>query len=301
MKNIKLFLNENKIQQAAIFLSGSGTNAMKVLDYWKSLKNPEWKPVVIVTDAPEKSKAKEIAENYDLPLISHDIKLFYKKRGLNRVSIRTEEGQRIREEWTDVLRKLIAEYNIDFGVFAGFIPLTNITSDFPCLNIHPGDLTVEQNGKRLLVGLHTIPIELAIVNGFDSLRSSVLIVQEYSGVGGEMDSGPILGISPEVNIDLKSFTREQLIDVYNNRPEKRPVGGFKDDLENIAKYNQELLKVNGDWVVFPKAINDFGKNSFAIDNGDLLLYKENSSWNSIKTIVYCKNTKKIFDKICITN
>jgi folate-dependent phosphoribosylglycinamide formyltransferase PurN len=293
----RFFLTENKIQKAAIFLSGSGTNAVKVLDYWKEQPNPEWEPAVIITDAPEKSRANEIAKDYNLPLISHDIKLFYNKRGLNRVSIRTEEGQRVREEWTNELRKLISSYKIDFGVFAGFIPLSNISADFPCLNIHPGDLTVEMDGKRLLVGLHTIPIELAIINGLDGLRSSVIIVETYSGAGGEMDSGPILGVSLEVPIDLKSYTREQLIGIYNKRAEKRPIGGYKDDLEKVAKYNQELLKVNGDWIVFPRVINDFAKNNFAIDKGDKLLYNENSYWKAVKTVVYGKNIIKIFDNI----
>jgi folate-dependent phosphoribosylglycinamide formyltransferase PurN len=290
--NINLFLEKKEIQNAAIFLSGSGTNAVKVLQFWEKLENPGWRPAVIVTDAPEKSKAMDIAQKYSLPLVSHDIRLFYKERGLTRVSIRTKADQKVREEWTNTLRNLIAEYDIDFGILAGFIPLSNITSDFPCLNIHPGDLTVEKNGKRLLVGLHTIPIELAIVTGLNVLRSSVIIAQTYTGAGGEMDSGPILGVSPEVNIDLKSFTRNQLVDIFNKRPEKCPVGGYKDDLEKLAKYNQELLKVNGDWIVFPRAINDFAKNKFAVDDDNFLLYKENSSWNSIKTIVYGQNTQK---------
>ena len=293
---MKLFLKKDKIQKAAIFLSGTGTNAVKILEYWKNVERCEWEPAVIVTDLPEKSKAKEIAEKYNLPLICHDIKLFYRTRGLNRVSIKSEEGQRVREEWTNELRTLLSTFKIDFGIFAGFIPLTNITSDFPCLNIHPGDLTVEKDGKRLLVGLHTIPIELAIINGLDSLRASVIIVETYSGAGGEMDRGPILGISPAVQIDLKSFTKDELIKIYNKRIDRRPVGGYKDDLENIAKHNQELLKVNGDWVVFPRVVNDFAKNKFAIDKAEILLYKENSSWNQIKTVVYGKKLKNVFEK-----
>jgi folate-dependent phosphoribosylglycinamide formyltransferase PurN len=293
----RLFLKDDKIRKAAIFLSGSGTNAVKVLDYWKELVKPEWEPAVIITDAPDKSKAEDISDKYNLPLIAHDIKRFYNTRGLNRVSIRTEEGQRVREEWTNELRKLISEYKIDFGIFAGFIPLSNISADFPCLNIHPGDLTVEADGKRLLVGLHTIPIELAIINGLDGLRSSVIIVETYSGAGGEMDSGPILGISPSITIDLKSYSRERLIDIYNRRSVKRPIGGYKDDLEEVAKYNQELLKINGDWIVFPRAINDFAKNNFALDKENQLLYKENSCWKAVKTVVYSKNIKKIFDNI----
>ena len=53
-------------------------------------------PAVIITDAPDKSKAKDIAEKYNLPLISHDIKKFYSYHGLKRVSILTSEGQKAR-------------------------------------------------------------------------------------------------------------------------------------------------------------------------------------------------------------
>ena len=178
------------------------------MKYWRENNSTNWSPAVIVTDTPQKSRAAEISQLNNIPLIEHDIRAFYKANCLNRISILTPEGQAVREKWTNKLREMLIPYNIDFGILAGFVPLTNITSDFPCLNIHPGDLTVEQNGKRLLVGLHTIPIELAIINGFSSLRSSVIIAQTYTGRGGEMDSGPILGISPEVPIDFKSYFQE---------------------------------------------------------------------------------------------
>ena len=110
--------------------------------------------------------------------------------------------------------------------------------------------------------------------------------------------GPILGVSTEVPIDLQSYKLDELIHIYKSRPNKRPVGGFKDELENTAEHNQELLKVNGDWIVFPRTVNDFAKNNFAIDNENNLLYKENNMWKSIKTIVYSKNKKNMFDKHC---
>ena len=102
------------------------------------------------------------------------------------------------------------------------MPLSNITGDFPCLNVHPGDLTVERDGQRVFVGLHAIPTELAIINNFKTIRSSVIIAQPYTGQGGEMDSGPILGISPELELGLQAFTYAELLDIYNKRPAKKP-------------------------------------------------------------------------------
>ena len=47
----------------------------------------------------------------------------------------------------------VATFLVSLGILAGFVPLTNLTSDFPCLNVHPADLTVTApDGRRLLAG-----------------------------------------------------------------------------------------------------------------------------------------------------
>lgn len=284
MKNLLNLRNDGKIPHGAIFMSGSGSNAEKVLDFQK--KNPaKWLPAVIVTDDPEKSRAAEIAENYDLPLAALSIRKFYRQHGEDKISLASENGRRIRELWTEALREKIASFDIDFGILAGFMPLSNITGDFPCLNVHPGDLTVEQNGQRLFVGLHAIPTELAIINNFKTIRSSVIIAQPYTGKGGEMDSGPILGVSPELELDLQGFSHAQLLAVYNKRPARKLVGGWNDALSKIASANQERLKEKGDWIVFPQVVNDFAAGKFALENGDLYFKKENG-WEKINTIEY---------------
>jgi len=293
MKSLNFFLNNKAVKQnAAIFISGSGTNAEKVLEYYFNQSERNWTPAVIITDAPKKSRAKEIAHKFDIPLISHDIKDYYKKNGLRKVSLKTEVGRDIRQNWTNELRDLISTYSIDFGILAGFIPLTNITADFPCLNIHPGDLTVEIDGKRLLIGLHTIPIELAILNGHSHLRSSVILAQTYTGSGDGMDSGPILGISNLVPINLLDMTVDELNKISIVRPSTRPYGGYKDKLEKVAKYNLETLKQQGDWIVFPRVVSDFASNKFAFDNNSNLFYKGNNGWIRINTVVYGINIIK---------
>ena len=284
MKKLLEYKNEEKMPHGAIFMSGNGSNAEKVLDFQKK-SSVKWLPSVIITDDPERSRAAEIAANYDLALVELSIREFYRHHGEDKISLFTENGRRIRKLWTDALREKIAPYNIDFGILAGFMPLSNITGDFPCLNIHPGDLTVERNGQRLFVGLHAVPTELAIVNNFKTIRSSVIIAQPYTGQGGEMDTGPILGISPELELNLQGFTHAQLLDIYNKRPDKKPRGGWNDALSKIASANQERLKEKGDWIVFPQVVNDFASGKFAIENGDLYYQKE-KGWQKIKTIEY---------------
>ncbi|MCK5844800.1 MAG: hypothetical protein KAG97_08845, partial [Victivallales bacterium] len=224
------------------------------------------------------------------PLVKHDIRAFYRERGEERMSLATERGRKIRGEWTDTLRELLAPFRVDFGVLAGFVPLTNITSDFPCLNVHPGDLTVTENGKRILVGLHTIPIEIAILKGLFSLRSSVIIAQTYTGAGGEMDTGPILGVSEPVPIDLMGKTVAELAAIAKSRPEKRPKGGFDDALERVAKHNQEILKMKGDWTVFPPVVADFAAGRFGRDdeNDTMLFLGDDGDWTAAKTVEYGK-------------
>jgi folate-dependent phosphoribosylglycinamide formyltransferase PurN len=276
-------------------MSGSGSNVEKLLEWIeRSTNESTWIPAVIVTDAPRTSRAEEIAEKWSIPLVKHDIRAFYKERGEERMSLATERGREIRGEWTEELRALLAPFNISFGVLAGFVPLTNITSDFPCLNVHPGDLTVTENGKRILVGLHTIPIEIAILRGFSSMRSSVIIAQTYTGAGGEMDTGPILGVSKPVSIDLMGKSLSELAKIAELRPKKRPKGGFADALAIIAKHNQERLKMKGDWTVFPPVVADFAAGRFAQgDEQDSMLFRqENGGWISAVTVEYGNNDER---------
>ena len=284
VKNLLENLNGEKMPHGAIFMSGNGSNAEKVLDFQKKT-SAKWLPVVIITDDPERSRAAEIAANYRLPFVELSIREFYRRHGEDKISLASENGRRIRKLWTAALREKIAPFNIDFGILAGFMPLSNITGDFPCLNVHPGDLTVERNERRLFVGLHAMPTELAVINNFKTIRSSIIIAQPYSGQGGEMDSGPILGISPELELDLQGFSHAQLLDIYNNRPAKKPAGGWNDVLSKIAAANQERLKEKGDWVVFPQVVNDFAAGKFALKDGDLY-FKTEKKWTKVNAIEY---------------
>ena len=77
---------------AAIFLSGTGTNAAKLLEGWRSGEYRGWTPRVLVTDKPETSRARSLAAEYGLPLVEHDIAtLFIKSKLLNSAQAE-EEG-----------------------------------------------------------------------------------------------------------------------------------------------------------------------------------------------------------------
>lgn len=286
MENLKFFKFQNTKARVAILMSGSGTNAEKLLE---SLKHPRfntWTPSVIFTDAPKTSRAEAIAQKYHIPYVSSDIREFYNQHGEKRVSLATERGREIRQLWTEHVRELLKSFDIDFVLLAGFVPLTNLTEDYTCLNVHPGDLTCEKNGVRFLAGLHTFPIENAILAGHTALRSSVIIAQPYSGAGGEMDTGPILGISPAMPIDFQGHDMQTIQNWKKARPEQRPVGGYKDEFESLASYNQDKLKAEGDWLVFPPVVADFAAGKFAMDADGKLYYKSVLGIVAVKTVAY---------------
>jgi len=272
---------------AAIFLSGGGSNARILLQKWRLAgEQAPFTVTAIVTDAPEQSAARQLAAEFNLPLVAEDIRAFYRERGQNRVSIATAAGQQIRQQWTQALRQKLQAYRVDFAVLAGFVPLTNLTGDFPCLNIHPGDLTYLKDGERYLVGLHTIPVERAILEDLEYLRSSVILALPYTDSGKDMDNGPILGLSPAVEIDLGSHSLEYLRQIAAARPAKRPAGGFADELETLAEHNQLRLKERGDWVVLPPAVFDFARGRFGHDTDGALFYRLGQKWHPVETVIY---------------
>lgn len=298
--NLLLPLIKNKLPEAAIFLSGSGTNAEKILQRLKkeAAENIEsaYKVSVLVTDAPESSRALELGKEYGIPVVAEDIRAFYRANGEERVSIRSPKAQELRRLWSDSLRQKLSAYDIDFAIFAGFVPLTDLTADFPCLNVHPGDLTYLKDGQRFLIGLHSLPIELAILEGLSGLRSSVILARPYSGSGEDMDNGPILGISTEVAIDLQKMRLSELQEISQQRAEKRPIGGYKDKLAEIAAANLEALKIGGDWLLLPEVVEDFAKGRYAINENQQLHYKMNEKFYPIETVVFDgKNREVIFN------
>jgi folate-dependent phosphoribosylglycinamide formyltransferase PurN len=275
-------------RRAAIFMSGSGANAERILQQQQSEDAQSYRIEAIVTDRPESSRAGELASTFGVPMIGHDIRAFYRSRGERRISIATDIGRELRRQWTDELRALLVPIGIEFGIFAGFVPLCNIAEDFPCLNVHPGDLTVLRDGERYLVGLHTIPIERAILAGLDNLRSSVIQVEPYVAGGSNMDAGPLLGLSPRVPIDLQGHSLSDLRDIAEARPKQRPIGGYRDGLEQVAEANQDALKHGGDLLVFPPVVRDFADGRFALEEQGQLAYRADfaTDFTPVTTVAY---------------
>lgn len=276
--------HESRKPAAMIFMSGSGVNAEKLLEM-EAAGSAAYRIAAIVTDVPDpgSSRASLLAGKFGKPLISLDIAAFYKARGLATTSLASPEGLKVREEWTDELRRMINRAGApDFGILAGFISLSDITSDFPCLNVHPGDLTVlDSDGGRRYVGLAARPVEKAILAGEKFLRSSVILAGGFTGRAGEVDSGPLLGISAPVAVDLAGETLDSLKAAMAARPGGRMVGGA-DVLRRVARINLENLKLRGDLTVLPGVADDFARGEFAPADGGAVIWRG----RRVKTVEY---------------
>ena len=190
----------------------------------------------------------------------------------------------MRNIWTSELRKKLQDYPVDFGILAGFMTLCNITNDLVCLNVHPGDLTVRENGKRIYAGLHRGPTERAILRGDKAIRSSVILAGPVGMQGAGMDEGPVLGISSPLPLDLMGRSLSFLKETAARRAGKEPSEYAHDALAQLALYNVERLKVSGDWVIFPRVVRDFASGLFSMEN-DVLYY-----WDRpVSTVLYPNN------------
>ncbi len=279
---------------AVIFMSGQGDNARKLLKDSIQNNSGNYQIKAIVTDNPQ-SNAQKIGDEFSIPVIIQDIKAFYKAHGFDSIRLSSPEAFDLRKAWSREVVEAIKDFSVDFGLMAGFKPLCDLMSYFPCLNIHPGDLSYCEDGKRVLTGLHTEPIEKAIIRGFTTLRSSVIVTEPLASDGGNVDGGFILGISDEVKIDFLDYTVEELEVVALNREGKKPVGGWNDSLSDVADHNLNRLKKHGDLQLYSKVVEDFAAGRFAYSGNTLLYRLENKL--PISTIIYGESFKEIIFSI----
>ena len=310
----------------AFALDGSGSCCGAVLDYHVALEpNSPMDPVVIVTSGMEGHQAAERTAEFQSMGVSLDahfnanIAGFYAKKGYFTpktrgtvdpqpwVTLRTPEGIAIREEWTEKVLMHEMDFNgIDLVIFGGFNPLTNMVGEIPCLNPHPGDLTYMKDGQRYLVGWHEEPIERAILEGLDTLRTTVMLAMPYDPKDPlkDMDNGLIVSLSAGVPVDLYGHRLSELKKIAAARPAVRPRAGFKDPLEEIASKNQDNLKKKGDWVALPPAAMDVAQGLIAVErfpdpNAGLLFLEDpydRKSARPIQHIVYHKTEDNKFER-----
>ena len=231
--------------RVAAFMSGSGTNIVRLIELEKKLKMKEgvspFEVVFIFSDRSDGScQGERIAHENAIPYFSYDIRAFYRRRKIKRTAA-SAEGLSLRREFDSVAAKLIKAFEIDLNVLGGY--MSYITLD-RCINVHPADLSIlTPEGKRRFVGDHAVLD--ALLSGEKSLCSSTIWTDR--GV----DTGPLLMVSKPLNVQitesLQTLTRDR----------KR--------LMKIVEEYQERLKKDGDWKIFPRTIEMIARGRFAFD------------------------------------
>jgi folate-dependent phosphoribosylglycinamide formyltransferase PurN len=249
-----------KKMRVACFISGSGTNAVKIItESRKSESNYE--VVLIFTDVRDDRKKKngsklckalDIAEKFGIPYACEDIRDFYKSKGhKNRrdLSIRPEFDKR-------VIAK-IEPYKLDIIANAGYMSIMTIPIldryHGKIVNVHPADLSKTDGEDRKYVGIHVV--EEAIMAGEKEIRATTHIVRK------KVDYGEILVISKPVQIEL---------------PEHVNIETLKMDKKlrkNLVSQHQSVLKEKGDWVIYPITLQMISEGLFGLNGKGGVFYR----------------------------
>jgi len=231
--------------RVAAFMSGSGTNIVRLLEREATLKTEEgsspFDVVFIFSDRSDGScRGETIACEHGIPYFSHDIRTFHRLKGLKR-NVATPEGLAARKEFDRTAARLVHAFEVDAIALGGYMSYTTLDR---CINVHPADLSIlNRDGGRRYVGDHAVLD--AIAAGEQHLRASTIWTDQ--GV----DTGPLLMVSAPLRVELPVPLKALLRDPK--------------DLARIAEEHQQRLKERGDWKVFPKTVEMIARGRFALD------------------------------------
>jgi phosphoribosylglycinamide formyltransferase-1 len=251
---------------AAILMSGTGSNARRLLEYAPAgRREPDYQVRLILSDNPG-SNYRLIAEEHGVEGILNDIYEFFEVPHPQEHRVPSpEERKRLkeparRERFDRRTDAILKRFGVRLVALAGY---DWVISPFLCgsyvvLNVHPGDLRVrDEAGSRRYIGLGWIPTAKAILGGESLVHATVHLVT------AELDGGPIARVSRGVPVDLPAGTdsgsilpeRVELREVIRRvgRGEEPPPGSAL--LVSHARAVQERLKELGDWVEFPRTVN----------------------------------------------
>ena len=178
--------------RVAGYISGSGNSLWKIHELQKELeKTWEGSPFEITGCFSSDPEAKGVATAGELgiPVESLDLRAFYRARGEKFANME------LRAEYDREALKLIEKFNADIIVLAGYVWATTsvVLDNYTVINVHPADLSVMKDGKKAFAGANGVGDALSA--GMKELRSSSHIATS------QIDGGPVLVISPPVDVD----------------------------------------------------------------------------------------------------
>jgi phosphoribosylglycinamide formyltransferase-1 len=237
------------VLRVAGLMSGSGTNIRKIIEHQRTLQTKEgaspFEVVVLFTDRVE-SQAVQIGKDYDLPVVVRDLEAFCRSRGASR------RDMAVRRLFDEETVRALSPYGVRVAAYGGYMSIATepLIEAFIGINVHPADLSIENpDGTRKYTGDHAV--RDAILAGERTLRSSTHLIEP------EVDGGRLLMISAPMEVML-------LPEWDLSRAE---------DLKAAESYNQERLKKAGDWVIFPRTIEEIARGGFQWDESGNLYHR----------------------------
>jgi len=234
--NLTPLYNKKGPLRIAGFMSGTGSNLRKIIEYQKKV---HYEVVVIFSDNCD-SSALKIGVEFDIPVIVRDLSSFCKFRRRCRVDVS------VRKEFDQEIIKALTPYEVAVIAYAGYMSVAtkDLVEAFLGVNIHPADLSIEMSGgERKYVGVNAV--KDAILAGESVLKSTTHIVRPF------VDEGPLLMISSGIPV----------------LPQK-PFEISDADIE----LHQERLKKAGDWIIFPKTLQYIAEGRYEQDENDNLYF-----------------------------
>ena len=231
--------------RVAAFMSGSGTNIIKLVEKEKALiagqGGSPFEVVFIFSDRSDGACAGEkIALDNGLPYFSYDTRAFHRLRSLKR-TVLTPEGMAARKEYDRVAGRLVDTFEIDVIALGGYMSYITLNR---CVNVHPADLSIRlADGRRKYVGDDAV--RDAIEAGEKTIRASTLWTDE--GV----DTGPLLMLSGALSVELPQPLEELRKDSSR--------------FSQVVDEHQKRLKQTGDWEIFPRTIEMIARGRFGLD------------------------------------
>jgi folate-dependent phosphoribosylglycinamide formyltransferase PurN len=263
------------------FISGSGTNYREIVR-----RDPQHNYLVF-TNRPG-CTGTEIARQFGHPVIelSHVPYLsdLRKKYGPGNVPRNCPEREAFEKEAVRLIENKLGRQP-DLTCLAGYDQVNTdwmVDRYFPrILNVHPGDNT------KGYVGLHWVPAAKAILAGEKSLRSTLFFVDKG------LDTGAVLVQSKPLMIEETLAENDRangstLVDKLNNLKMfsftnnirsyadfvSTASTGLRNDMEAVCSQLQDLLKITGDWRIYPFGVHELiAKGRVEVDGRQIFVDK----------------------------
>jgi folate-dependent phosphoribosylglycinamide formyltransferase PurN len=250
-------------------MSGTGSNARRLLEYTpagrkdQDRREPNYRIRLILSDNPE-SNYRRIAGDHGVPAELNDIYSFFgisrSGKGLSpadRAKLKDPVG---RERFDRRTGEILNSYGIRLVALAGYdwVIAPFLCRDYVVVNVHPGDLRVrDDEGRRPYIGLGWVPTAKAILAGERFVHATTHLVT------AQLDGGPIARVSDGVPVDLpEGVSPANILPPGVGLGEVIGAVRGGDDPQLAAnalvihsRAVQERLKRLGDWVEFPRTLD----------------------------------------------